>query len=156
MALSTGAGTSIAVPVVLPESILVVPLVAVPFTAFCVIVGMNWSLRSKGTIGAVMATVGVVGAIAGTVGLCAWKAEDIGIIGPVLAALSPASAVYACIQGDDALAKTAIDHGLTSARTGLVIGALISCAAHVAVVMAVRSAMTRNFDVTVRKLAGTK
>ena len=62
------------VPIVLPEAGLVAGLVLIPFTAFCVMVGLNWSLKSKGTIGSVVATVGIVGVVGGIVGLCGWRA----------------------------------------------------------------------------------
>jgi ABC-type transport system involved in multi-copper enzyme maturation permease subunit len=64
--------TPLTTPVVLPEAGLVAALVAVPFVAFCAIIGLKWSLQSKGTLGSVVATVGVAGAIAGVVGLCGW------------------------------------------------------------------------------------
>lgn len=152
-----GTPTPITVPLVLPEAVIVAPVVLVPFVAFCVIVGMQWSLKSKGTIGSVMWTVGVVAAIAGVAGLCAWNAAgSIASIGPVLGAMSPFSAIYACVVAEDAMSSTVVSQGLAAARVALVIGAIIAAGVHVAVVYGIRASMTRNFDMTVRKLAGTK
>lgn len=143
-------------PAVLPEAGILVALVAVPFSAFCVIVGMQWSLRSKGTITSVMATVGVIAAVAGLVGLCAWRAgSDVPSVGPVAAALSPASTVFASIFPEEGLAKTAATD-LGAARVGLAVGAVISAVLHVVVMLSLRASMTRGFDMTVRRLAGVK
>ena len=153
-----GAAATINVPFVLPEALVVMTLVAVPFTAFCVIVGMLWSLRSRGTIASVASTVGVVAAVAGTIGLCAWNAsQQIQIIGPVLGAASPASAAFALIFPEEGMFTTINRSGeLMGARTCLLVGALISAVLHGVVVWSLHASMTRNFDMTVRKLAGLK
>jgi ABC-type transport system involved in multi-copper enzyme maturation permease subunit len=150
--------TPIDIPAILPESALVVALVTVPFIAFCIIIGMQWSLKSKGTIASVMGTVGVVAVIAGTIGLCAWHAgQDIPSIGPVLSSLGPASAIFAGLQPEDALSRTINDtQNLTPARVGLAIGALIAAAVYSAVVYGMHASMVRTFDMTVRRLAGTR
>ncbi len=150
------APAAIMVPTVLPEAILSAPVVLIPFVAFCVIVGMQWSLKSKGTIGSVMWTVGVIAAIAGVTGLCAWNASSgIDSIGPVLGAMSPFSAVYACVTPEEAMNKAVIS-SMAGARAALIVGAFIAAGVYLAVVYGIRASMTRNFDMTVRKLAGTK
>jgi hypothetical protein len=151
------AARTIEVPLVLGESMLVAPLVCVPFIALCVMIGMSFSLRSKGTLGAVVSTIGVLAVIAGFVGLCAWNAgSQVPVLGSALAALSPASTVFASLFPEQAMTKTVEESGIASARTGLFIGAAFSAFLHLAVVYGLRSAMTRNFDMTVRRLAGTK
>jgi ABC-type transport system involved in multi-copper enzyme maturation permease subunit len=155
---AAAAVTSVA-PLVLAEAFIVATLVTLPFMALCVMVGMYMSLRSKGTLGAVVWSVGVMSVVAGFVGLCAWNAaSSINVLGSVLAALSPASTAYALIYPELAMFGTAGNtvSGMSAARTGLFIGALLSATAHIAVVYGMRSAMTRNFDMTVRKLAGMK
>lgn len=151
------AARTIEVPLVLGESMLVAPLVCVPFIALCVMIGMSFSLRSKGTLGAVVSTIGVLAVIAGFVGLCAWNAgSQVPVLGSALAALSPASTIFASLFPEQAMTKTVEESGILSARTGLFIGAALSAFLHLAVVYGLRSAMTRNFDMTVRRLAGTK
>src|SRR6185295_847724 len=110
--------TTVPIPVILPEAGLIAPFVVIPFTAFCVMVGLQWSLKSKGTIGSVVATVGVVGAISGVLGLCAWNAgSGLPMVGPILAGLSPASAVNAFVDPSNALSSTATGSGgLEAAR----------------------------------------
>jgi ABC-type transport system involved in multi-copper enzyme maturation permease subunit len=144
-------------PVLIPESGLFAPLAVIPFVAFCVMVGLNWSLRMKGTIGSVVATVGVVGAIAGVVGLCGWQAgRGIPVVGPAVAALSPASLLAAVIDPSDALGDTVSRHGLTTARISLAVGCAVAGIVWAAVCYGIHSNMVRTFDMTVRKLAGQK
>ena len=153
--LGTQTGATIPVPAVLPEAGLVVGVVMVPFIAFCVMVGMQWSLKSKGSLSAVVATVGVVGIVSGIVGLCAYKSgTDFQFVGTAIAALSPMTAVLSTIYPEDALASTVNQFGLASARIGLLIGCVIAAVAYLAVVYGLRANMVHNFDMTVRRLAG--
>ncbi|MCH7962061.1 MAG: ABC transporter permease subunit [Planctomycetes bacterium] len=149
-------GGSIRVPVVLPEAGLVATLVIVPFTAFAVMVGLKWSLQSKGTISSVVTTVGVVGVVSGIVGLCAWKASDsLNMVGAALSSSSPASTVFALIDPRRGLNGTIPEEGLTAARVFLFAGACVSAVVYAAIVVALRAQMERTFDFTTRKLAGT-
>ena len=67
----TMVGTNtIQIPILLPEVALVFPLVLFGFTAFCVMVGLHWSIRSRGTIGSIVASVAVVLTVGGILGLC--------------------------------------------------------------------------------------
>lgn len=149
--------TTIDLPVLLPESGLLAAGSLLPFTAFCVMIGLQWSLKSKGTIGSVIATVGVVGAVAGTISLCSWKGgSEIGFVGPVLSALSPATTLWACLDPLDAMRETIDASGLPTARLSLLVGVGVAAGVYLAVVYGTHSAMVRNFDFTVRKLAGTR
>lgn len=104
-----------------------------------------------------MGTAGVVGVISGIVGLCGWAAgADLPVVGPAVAAISPASLLDALIGPADRMNQTINDSGLTAARVSLAIGAVMSAAVYIAIVYAVHSAMVRGFDFTVRKLAGTR
>lgn len=155
-AVSGGANRSM-VPVLLPEAALIAPLVTIPFMTFCVIIGLQWSLRSKGTLASVVAAVGVVGVISGIVGLCAWKSgEGISVLGPVLSAFSPATLIFSCIKPGEALVETISNSNLGSARVSLIIGSAIAAAVYVGVVFGIHASMVKNFDMTVRKLSGVK
>ncbi|MFM8733007.1 MAG: hypothetical protein ACKOGJ_10970, partial [Phycisphaerales bacterium] len=49
---SVASGTgSVTIPAVLPEGALEYPLVMLAFTSFAVMIGLQWSIKSKGTIG---------------------------------------------------------------------------------------------------------
>jgi ABC-type transport system involved in multi-copper enzyme maturation permease subunit len=143
------------VPVLLPEAGLLAPLVVVPFMAFCVMVGLHWSLRSRGTLSSTVGTVGVVGVVAGIVGLCAWSAMSrLGYVGPVLGAISPASFLFSCVFPDQGLADALRNGAVLPARIALGIGAIVSALVLSAVCYAIHGNMVRSFDMTVRKLAG--
>ncbi|MAY75061.1 MAG: hypothetical protein CMJ31_10165 [Phycisphaerae bacterium] len=160
-ALATGAtvpyGNGATAPLVLPEAGLVVGVVLLPFAAFCVMIGLQWSLKSKGTIGSVVATVAVVAVVAGTIGLCSWNsAENIQLVGPALGGLSPASTIFAAVAPERAMESTVSDASLASARVSLAIGAASGVAIFTAVIYGLHASLVRGFDFTVRKLAGTK
>lgn len=152
-----GALAGVPVPVVLPEAAIAAPLVVVPFVAFCVMVGLQWSLKSKGTIASVVGTVGIVGVVSGVIGLCGWHAgQEIQLIGPVLAALNPVTALRSMVFVGDAMQDSITSGGgLPMARTSLVVGSIIAVGVYFAVVTGMRSGMVRTFDVATRKLAGT-
>ncbi|MBU6413789.1 MAG: ABC transporter permease subunit [Planctomycetes bacterium] len=144
-------------PVVLPEGGFVAPLAVVPFVAFCLMVGLQFSLKSKGTLGSVVATFGAVGIAAGILGLCAWNAaSDVPVAGPALAGLSPAAAIFAIVHPADMMLSTYNNSGGATARTALVVGCLLAAPAYAAFIYGIHASMVRNFDVTVRKLAGNK
>ncbi|MEO1128491.1 MAG: ABC transporter permease subunit [Planctomycetota bacterium] len=145
------------VPVILPEVGLMLPLVAIPFLAFCVMVGLQWSLKSRGTIGSVVSTVGVVGVITSIVGLCGWQAaQSIPVVGPALAALNPITLLWASVQPDDAFADSVSTLAeLPQARFGMAVGAIGATGVYIGIVLGMRSSMTRTFDMTTRRLAGT-
>lgn len=154
------AGTPITIvtPPVLPEAGLVAALVLVPFIAFCVMVGLQWSLKSKGSLSAVIATVAIVSIVSGTVGLCSWNAAgSLPGLGPALSPLSPASLVSSLVSPELAMYETVTgsNSGLTAARVALAIGALVAAGIYIAIVYGIHASMTKNFDTTVRKLAGT-
>jgi ABC-type transport system involved in multi-copper enzyme maturation permease subunit len=145
------------IPALLPEAGLIVALVAIPFIALCVIIGLQISLKSKGSIGSVVSTVAVVGITAGVIGLCAWNAgRDLPLAGPVLAALGPASAVASTLSPESALNRTIAQQGLPTARIALALGALLAALLYLAAVYLIHASMVRTFDMTVRRLAGTR
>jgi ABC-type transport system involved in multi-copper enzyme maturation permease subunit len=144
-------------PAVLPESALLAPLGVIPFMAFCVMMGLQWSLKSRGTLGSVIATVGIVGAISGVIALCGWNASgSIPYLGPALGALSPASMMFAFVYPADALDETLNSAGLAGARLSSAVGVIASALLYAGICYGLHSNMVRTFDVTVRKLAGNR
>ncbi|MEM1424897.1 MAG: ABC transporter permease subunit, partial [Planctomycetota bacterium] len=145
------------IPALLPEAGLVFPIVALPFVAFCVMIGLQWSLKSKGTLGAVVATVAVVGSVGAVVGGCGWQAAmEIPLLGAALAALNPVTTLNA-LMNPVAAFRDALDSSgstLSGARTALAIGAGAGMVLYAAIIVALRASMVRTFDMTTRKLAG--
>jgi len=155
-----GTSVTLDVPVVIPEAGIVLAVMLVPFIAFCVMIGLHWSLKSKGTLSAVVGTVAVVFISAGIIGMCGWaSASDMPMIGPALAMLSPASLIDAMISPVSRLDETINQNsgeGLAISRVSMAIGTVVSAVIYIAIVYGVLTAMVRNFDFTVRKLAGTR
>lgn len=147
------------IPVVLPEAGLVLALSAAPFMALCVMIGLHWSLKSKGAIASVVGAVIVAAIVAAVVGGCGFNAgRSIPAVGPALLGLSPFAAGLAMVEPVDAMRETITSGGggsLLTARVALLIGAAASAGVHLAAVWALHSQMVRRFDMTVRKLAGT-
>ncbi|MBA4039768.1 MAG: hypothetical protein C0468_05540 [Planctomyces sp.] len=145
------------VPALLSEGVFSVALVSVPFIATCVMVGMSFSMRNKSVLTAVTQSIGVVAALSGVIGLCAWNAgPSVPLLGPVLGALSPASAVYAVVFPEHGLTYSFQSGQQLTPRLSLALGALIAALIQFMVVYSLLASMTRTFDATVRKLAGIK
>lgn len=148
-------GAVMQMPAILPEAGLLAAVVAIPFAALCCMVGLKWSIQSKGSIGSVVSTVLVVGAIAGVIGFCGYQAgTGLEMVGPVVASTSPGSLVFATVIPESGLYGTVKNGNLDTARVGLVLGAFIAAGVSIAVVYGLRATLVHNFDMTVRKLAG--
>ncbi|MFN0130943.1 MAG: ABC transporter permease [Phycisphaerales bacterium] len=153
---SSQSTTPTQLPLVLPEGALLAALVFLPFMAFCVMVGLHWSLKSKGTLTSVVMTVAVVGIVSGVVGLCGWQASPgFTFVGPSLGALSPATLVWAIITPGPATDKTfAQTDSLETSRLSLLIGSVVAAGIYIGIVAGMHRALKHGFDFTVRKLAG--
>jgi len=154
-----GTSATLLTPVLMPESALIGPLLFVAFVGFCVMVGLQWSLRSRGSIGSVIATFGVVAVLGGIVGGCGWLASDsVAYLGPALACLNPASALLALAAPEQAAAATLESSGWTlrGLRIALIGGAGAAAIGYGAIIYAMRASMIQNFDMTVRRLAGQR
>ena len=150
--LGTGA---IVLPLVLPEGAITLPLVLVPFVAVCVMIGLHWSIKSKGTIGSVIAAVFVAGALAGVLGVCAWPAgQEMPILGAAMSALSPINLLWAIVYPAATIPKSLAADPVGS-RTAMVVGAALAAGCFSAVVYGMMTTMKRSFMMTVRRLAGT-
>lgn len=148
---------TIDMPVVLPEAAFVMPITTIPFIAFAVMVGLQWSLKSKGTISSVVSTVAVVGVIASIAGLCGWQAGlSVPVVGPVLTAINPLTLSFALINPVDAMPEPlASSNGITTTRIALSAGAIVAVGIYAAIIYGIHATLNKTFDMTVRKLAGT-
>ena len=149
------AGTTVTLdlPLALWEGALTLPLVLLMFTAFCVMVGLHWSIKSKGTISSVVVAVLVVGVIAGVLGLCGIPAgKKLQIVGALFTAVSPMNLLFAIVYPAETIPKSIADP--VAGRAALAIGAVIASAIYIVVVYGMHTTMKRSFMMTVRKLAG--
>jgi len=150
---SVGTAT-VDVPMVLPESAIALPFVLLSFTALCVMVGLQWSLRSKGTIGSVVAAAGIMIAVGGTLGLCGLGlGPAVPFLGAALNAASPINLVLAAVHPAP-LIEGSLDNP-ASRVVSLLGGAALATIIYVAVVYGLHSSIKANFMATVRRLSGT-
>jgi ABC-type transport system involved in multi-copper enzyme maturation permease subunit len=150
---SLGVG-KLVTPMILPEGALLVLLDLVAASSFAIMVGLQWSLRTKGTIGSVMAAIGVVGAIGLVLGVCAAAlGGSIPYVGAAAAALSPLNMLFASVAPGAWIGESMGDPG--AARTSLAIGTIVACAAYGTACVGMHAAMKKSFMMTVRRLAGT-
>ena len=149
------AGTVSDLPVVLPEGAIALPLMLAPFIAFCVMVGLHWSIKSKGTIGSVIMAVGIVTLVIGVLSLCGMPAgRQFSHIGAVISAFSPINLLFSIVYPEETI-PSSLKEGLGTARTALVIGAVIAGGAYAVISYGMHTNMKRTFMMTVRRLAGT-
>ncbi len=147
-------GGNVTMPMVLPEGAIALPLVLIPFVAFCVMVGLHWSIRSKGTIGSVIAAVFIVIAAVGVVSLCGIATGgSLDVVGGVINTFSPINLILALVYPADRV-PDAISNSQVAGRTSLVIGAMIAATLYGVIVYAMHTNNKRTFMMTVRRLAG--
>jgi ABC-type transport system involved in multi-copper enzyme maturation permease subunit len=152
---SGGSGPMTAtVPMLLWEAPVLLAIVLGPFVALCVAVGMNWSLKAKGVLGAVTPAVGVIAALTLFTAFCGVQAAaNIPLVGPVLNALSPATNIFMILDPWETVYGFGAGH--LGGRINLFIAALLAAGVYGLVVYAMIGGMVKGFDHTVRKLTGT-
>lgn len=150
--ITVGGGT-LSVPLVSAGGVIGLALVMPAFVAFAVMVGLQWSIRSKGTIGSVVSAVLVVLVVLGVVGICGASTGRVPVLGSVVACASPINLAAITLMPEQVLADQAKD----GSRAGvLVIGALVAAVIYALIVWGMHGSMKRSFMMTVRRLAGTK
>ena len=149
--------TALTLPVVLPESAITFPLVLIGCTAMCVMIGLQWSLRSRSTIGSISSALSVVLVIMLVIGFCGISSgEGIPVFGGFLASISPLNLLLASIQPDQYLDGSFAEGTTVKAtRIALFAGGMVFALVYVLVVFFMHSAMKKSFMMTVRRLAGT-
>ncbi len=138
----------------LPEASVLLALMLVPFVAMCVMLGMYFSIRAKGVLGAVIPSVAIIGGIALFLGMCGVSAAArIAYVGPIVNGLSPATNLLMIVNpwvNIDSFIEFPV-----GGRVSLAVAALIATAVYSGFVYGMLQAMVRGFDHTVRKLSGT-
>ena len=145
--------STLAVPLIFPEGALLVPLVLVATAAFTVMIGLQWSVKTKGTIGSVIAASLVVFGIGGLLGLCGFTAgRSVPYVGAALSAVSPINLLVAIVDPATAIPESMTDEA--AARVSLIVGSLGAVLAYGLAVYAMHAQLKRSFMMTVRRLAG--
>lgn len=148
-------GNAIPIPLVSFGGVLAMLALMPAFTAFAVMVGLQWSIRSKGTIGSVVAAVMVLSVVGGVIGLCGVAGGGIPVVGAVVNSASPINLVVATIM-PEALISSTLANDSGGVFGALLIGGVVAAAVYIAVVYGMHASMKRSFMMTVRRLAGTR
>jgi ABC-type transport system involved in multi-copper enzyme maturation permease subunit len=139
---------------ILPEAAVLFAFMLVPFVAACVMLGMYFSVRAKGVLGAVVPSVAIIGGVSLVMSLCGVSAaSNIAFVGPVMNALSPATNLLMIVNPWESIAG--FIEFPRSGRISLAIAALITTGVYAGFVYAMLQSMVKGFDHTVRRLSGT-
>ncbi len=131
-----------------------IALSLIPFAAFCITVGLHWSLRVRRSVSAVLIATVLCVVVAGIVGLCAVPlGSSIPVVGPVALAVCPVTAVMVAVNGTRMVAATDVD--ATSLQWILLAGGLVSAFLWAGLTRILLKTTVSSFIVTMRRLAGT-
>lgn len=148
---TVGTGT-VNVPFILPETAIALPIVLSSFVALCVMIGLDWSVRSRGTIGSVVAATGVALAIALPTGLCGMASSSVPYFGAIVNAAIPLNLVLAAV--DPEMIEGSLESPV-GRRLALIGGSLGAAIVYCAIVYGLHSSIKVNFMMRVRRLSGT-
>ena len=144
--------------VVKPEAIITLPVLFVAFTAFACMVGLQSSIKSKKTIGAVFTSMGIVIGIFLLAGSCAYMMQNAGSMEEMTAAFMPLTPPWACfiaIDPESALGgiNTPLSNAATisSCRIIAFVSSFCSAGIYFLVGWSMHRSMVRNFDMIIRK-----
>ena len=145
---------SIQLPLILPEGAILVAVDLVAATSLAIMVGLLWSLRTKGTIGSVMAAVGVLGSLGLVVGVCATAfGKGIPFVGAAISAASPFNVLLATVDPGAWIGPSLAN--LPAARTSLFVGTIAAAVIYGTTCYFMHRTMRDSFMMTVRRLSGT-
>ena len=143
-------------PVVFWETLIAMPVTLLAITAFCCMLGLQSSIKSKKTLGAVFSSMGVVILLIALTSSCplAVKSSDTSILAAAVWPLTPFTGLYAMIDpaGTYFEAGTKITSDMMrECRVTAFISALCAAAVYFGVGWIVLRGMVRNFDMIIRK-----
>ena len=141
------------VPLVLFVPALLFPVVFIPYIAFCMTLGLLWSMRSKGTIGAIITTLILVSIVTGGLSMCLIPVQNVDVLGAVISSMSPVTNVFAMLTPAQSLPAD-LQEGIMAANIRLGIAMLISGVAWSLISFGLLRSMSASFVTTVRRLAG--
>ena len=141
------------VPLALVAPALLTPIVVFPYIAFCLALGLLWSMRSKGSISATVSSLILVLVITGGLGMCMIPSSSMGHIGSFFAAMSPINAVRSTLMSVDFI-PSMVEQGVATANISLAVGFIVAGILWSFISMGLLRSMSASFVVTVRRLAG--
>lgn len=151
-------GVAVEEPLVIPSLGIAFMLVFIPFVAFCVMVGLHWSIRSRGNIGSVVSSVLLLLFPFVMLGLCLMPAgTSLPMLGVLLMNLNPANMLITLEDPVSWLAGSwQSDPDGGTIQLMMIVGGFISGGIYLGLAWAMHKTMTRTFMMTVRRLSGTQ
>jgi|TARA_B100000959_G_C14930663_1_gene603500 ABC-type Na+ efflux pump permease subunit len=146
--------TNLPVPLALISSAFLFPVVFIPYIMFCMTLGLLWSIRSKGTISAVVFTLILVSIITTGLSMCLVPSQSFGPLGAIFGAISPFNDVISTLTASNLINPTAQSDGIMNANIVMGVASIISGIIWSLVVLGLLRSMSSSFVVTVRRLAG--
>jgi len=143
---------------VLPESVVLIPVTLVIVSAFAGILGMQMSLRCRTTVRAVMGSVGIMLAICGTMAWCGLgfvssrNAND--GLSLAFSSFSPFALMAILIDPYEYGGRVFENNDpsdIFSARMVMLVFGLIATGVYAAIVWSMYKSMVKNFDMTIRR-----
>lgn len=141
------------VPLALFLPALLFPVVVIPYIAFCMTLGVLWSMRSKGTVGAIITTLILVCIVTGGLSMCLVPIRNIELLGAIFGSLSPISNVFATLTPAQTL-PSVLQNGYFAANIGMGFASIVSGVIWSLVCLGLLRSMSSSFVTTVRRLAG--
>ena len=141
-----------ATPIVAWPAAILLPPVLLIYSAVACILGLHMSLKNKGSIQALLATIGVLVVVGLGLGLCNSGLENTGLLAPLIAPMTFVTGVVSVIN-PEALTSQGNLAGSNRADTVLVqfIGCAIAVGLYGAIVAGTYKSMISRFDMIVRK-----
>jgi ABC-type transport system involved in multi-copper enzyme maturation permease subunit len=138
-------------PMVHLASALYLPPLLLVYSAFACMLGLSMSLKSKGSVQAVVSSVGLLVAVGFGLGLCGWAVFEAG--GPIAAVVSPMTFVTSVwmVLNPDTAEPLAGGTGLAGTFIQLFVGTVIALAVFGMITAGMYRSMVTNFDMIVRK-----
>jgi ABC-type Na+ efflux pump permease subunit len=143
------------IPFVLWGPAMLLGFVLIPYLSFCVTLGLQWSLRSKGSIKAIASTLLMMLAISFGLGICMTPAGSMGVAGAFVACLSPIPYLVAITSPGGGIFPSLIQEGVIETSIALVISAPLAGAVWILASWGLLRSIAASFVLTVRRLAGT-
>lgn len=136
-------------PVVYWASVFSLPPLLIVYSALVCMLGLQMSLKSKGSVQAVLTTVGITVVVGFGLGLCAFGAANTQPIGGIIAPLSFVTSVWLVLNPEDPTRGPGV---ATPETLGfMIVGTIIAVALYGGIVAAIYKTMVRDFDMIVRK-----
>jgi len=143
----------IEMPIALFGPAILFPAVFIPFVAFCMTLGLLWSMKSKSSIGAIVASLIFVFILVAGLGMCAIPVSNVPYMGTAISALSPIANIFTVLSPATAV-PTIAETGVYEANLATSIGTIVACMFWSLLSWGLLKSMTVSFVPTVRRLAG--